>query len=102
MAPRRLPAIGNCGYSRPPGAFEANSAYIPSVTIGRCKASLDVLPLCIRLVSADLRIPVRRRIGEELTLPAEGAHRFFIDFDAQAWPLRNGDVTLNHEVPFVA
>src|SRR4051812_24332738 len=67
----------------------------------RCKARLDVLPLRIRLVSADLRIPIRRRIGEELTLPAEGAHRLFIDFDAQARPFRNGDVTLNHEVPFI-
>ena len=62
---------------------------------------LDVLSLRVRLLSADLRIPIRRRIGEELTLPAEVAHRFFIDFDAQARPRRNGDVTLNHEVPFV-
>src|SRR5436190_12470456 len=66
-----------------------------------CKARLDTLPLRIRLVSADLRIPIRRRIGEELTLPAEGAHGVFIDFDAQAWPGRNGDVTVNHQVPFV-
>jgi hypothetical protein len=65
------------------------------------KARLDVLPLCVRLLSADLRIPIRRRIGEELTLPAEVAHRFFIDFDAQARPRRNGDETLNHKVPFV-
>ena len=48
----------------------------------RCKARLHVLLLGERLVSADLRIPIRRRIGEELTRPAEGAHRFFIDFDA--------------------
>ena len=67
-----------------------------------CKARLDTLPLRIRLVSADLRIPIRRRIGEELTLPAEGAHRVFIDFDAQAWPFRNGNVSLNDEVLFVA
>jgi hypothetical protein len=66
-----------------------------------CKARPDVLSLRVRLLSADLRIPIRRRIGEELTLPAEVAHRFFIDFDAQARPRRNGDVTLNHEVPFV-
>src|SRR5665811_1179462 len=74
--------------------------YLPSSAEG-CKARLDVLPLRVRLLSADLRIPIGRRIGEELTRPAEVAHRFFIDFDAQARPRRNGDVTLNHEVPFV-
>lgn len=68
----------------------------------RCKSRLDVLALRVSLLSADLRIPIRRRIGEELTLPAERTHRFFIHFDAQAWPRRNGDVTVHHEVPFVA
>ncbi len=57
--------------------------------------------LRVRLLSADLRIPIRRRIGEKLTLPAEVAHRIFIDFDAQARPGRNGDEALNHEVSFV-
>src|SRR5262249_34940270 len=61
----------------------------------------DVFPLRIRLVSANLRIPISRRIGEELTLPAEGADRFFMDFDAKAWPSRNRDVTLNHDVACV-
>src|SRR5664280_484331 len=75
--------------------------YLQSQPEGVRLASTSSLFLRIRLVSADLRIPIRRRIGEELTLPAEGAHRFFIDFDAQAWPRRNGDVTLNHEVPCV-
>jgi len=56
------------------------------------------IALRIRLVSAGLGIPIRCGIGEELTLPAEGPHRFLIDFDAQSWSCRDGNVTLNHEV----
>jgi hypothetical protein len=44
-------------------------------------------------------IPIRRRIGEELILPSQVAHRFLIDFDAQARPRRNADVTLTTRSP---
>ena len=59
------------------------------------------LPLRVGFFSANLRIPIRRRIREELSLPAEVAHCFFINLDAQARACWNGDVPLNDEVTFV-
>ena len=97
MVPRGCPAIGKCAVFRPAGPnMLIQPIYPQSQSEGVRPASLRK-----RLVSPDLQNPIPRRIGEELTLPAEGTHHFFIDFDAQAWPCGNGDVTLNHEVPFV-
>lgn len=38
-------------------------------------------------VPAFLRSPVGGWIGEELTLPAQGTNRFFMDFDAHEGPI---------------
>ena len=67
----------------------------------RARESLATDLLRVGLLSADLRIPIRRRIREELALSAKVAHRFFIDLDAQARPRGNGDVPLNNEIAFV-
>jgi hypothetical protein len=97
----KVPGDRNCAVFRPAGPNRLTKQYTFTHNRNGRKARLEIHSLRVRLLSADLRIPIRRRIGEELTLPAEVAHRFFIDFDAQARPRRNGDVTLNHEVPFV-